>query len=426
MRADKPAAFLLLAVSIVLWPVLHLMSQATVDGSTKSAASMVSIKGRQDYVGDARCVSCHQVKSLSYLHTAHHLTSQLPDQHSILGSFVDGSNVLKISDPAPVIGDPGVSYKMEKRADGFYVTAITGFTGQLQTRSERIDIVIGAGVRGQSYLYWHGDALYELPVSYWTDGQQWINSPGYRNGPPVFDRPASPRCLECHVAYAQQLSPGPEVNRFNKATLVPGVGCETCHGPGARHVALHESHSKAATDEAILNPAHFSRDRQVDLCALCHNGVGQAAVGEAFSYRPGEPLDHYLQMELGDSDLHPDVHANQVGLLKRSRCYQSSVNMSCSTCHDVHASERAPAFYAARCLTCHRIQSCGMEKKLGMKIADKCIDCHMPVEQTNAIVSETADRVIRTKMRTHWIKVYPSDSGNDHGPNAAGSNVLRR
>jgi hypothetical protein len=90
--------------------------------------------------------------------------------------------VLKISDPAAVIGDPEVSDKMEKRADGFYVTAITGFTGQMQTRSERIDIVIGAGVRGQSYLYWRGDALFELPVSYWTDGQQWINSPGYRKG----------------------------------------------------------------------------------------------------------------------------------------------------------------------------------------------------------------------------------------------------
>jgi hypothetical protein len=141
MRADRSGSFLLLAVSDILWPVLHLMSQASGDGSTRSAASAVSIEGRQGYVGDARCVSCHQVKSLSYLHTAHHLTSQLPDQHSILGSFADGRNVLKISDPAPVIGDPGVSYKMEKRADGFYVTAITGFTGQLQTRSERIDIV---------------------------------------------------------------------------------------------------------------------------------------------------------------------------------------------------------------------------------------------------------------------------------------------
>jgi hypothetical protein len=49
-----------------------------------------------------------------------------------------------------------------------------------------------------------------------------------------------------------------------------------------------------------------------------------------------------------------------------------------------------------------------MEKKMGPKIAENCIDCHMPVEQTNAIVSETADKIIRTTMRTHWIKVYPA------------------
>jgi hypothetical protein len=409
---DKSAAVLLLGAAGLFWPLPQLMSQATADSSTKMVAPTAGVEGWQGYVGDdARCTSCHQEQGLSYLHTVHHLTSQLPDEHSIPGSFAEEHNVLKITDPAPVIGDPGVSYKMEKRADGFYVTAVTGFTGQMQRRSERIGIVIGAPVRGQSYLYWRGDALYELPVSYWADGQQWINSPGYRNGAPEFDRPASPRCLECHVAYAQQLSPGPDVNRFSKAGLVLGIGCETCHGPGARHVALHESHSGAMADEAILNPAHFSRDRQVDLCALCHSGVRQAADGEAFSYKPGEPLDHYLKMDKADRDLHPDVHANQVGLLKRSRCYQGSPNMSCSTCHDVHAPERAPASYAARCLSCHRIESCGAERKIGADIANRCIDCHMPLEQTDAIVSETADRVIRTKMRTHWIKVYPSVDG---------------
>ena len=47
-----------------------------------------------------------------------------------------------------------------------------------------------------------------------------------------------------------------------------------------------------------------------------------------------------------------------------------------------------------------------MSKTMGHKIADKCIDCHMPVESTNAIVSETAGQVIRPKMRNHWIKVY--------------------
>jgi hypothetical protein len=35
-----------------------------------------------------------------------------------------------------------------------------------------------------------------------------------------------------------------------------------------------------------------------------------------------------------------------------------------------------------------------------------CIDCHMPVEPTNVIASETAGQIIRAKMRNHWIKIY--------------------
>ena len=47
-----------------------------------------------------------------------------------------------------------------------------------------------------------------------------------------------------------------------------------------------------------------------------------------------------------------------------------------------------------------------MSKTMGRKIADNCIDCHMRVEPTNAIASETAGAVIRPKMRNHWIKIY--------------------
>jgi hypothetical protein len=366
---------------------------------------------RPGYAGDAACLACHRDQATTYALTAHHLTSSLPDDSSILGSFRDPSNILTIADPAPAIDDPGLFYKMEKKGDGFYISAVTGFTGHFQTQTERIGVVIGSGVRGQSYLYWHGDQLFELPVSYWSDGKQWINSPGYRNGPPNFSRPASPRCLECHAGYIRALSPDPAANRYDQASLVTGISCEICHGPGAKHVAAERQASASPgappASANILNPAKFSRDRQVDMCGLCHDGAQEEETAPAFSYLPGEPLDKYLRPNPADSALHPDVHADQVGLLKRSRCYLSSPNLTCSTCHQIHAPEQPAASYSSRCLTCHQVESCGMAKTMGRGIAKNCIDCHMPVEQTNAIVSETADKVIRTTMRTHWIKVYP-------------------
>ena len=399
--------FLLACLPWILLSCLH--TSAVVLAGSKGVDSPQRSSLRPGYTGDQSCVSCHAPQSLSYVHTAHHFTSQLPDAMSVLGSTAQGSNLLKIADPAPIIGDPGVSYRMEKQGSSYFMTALTGFEGQMQQRREQIGVVIGSGVRGQSYLYWKGDQLFELPVSYWSDGHQWINSPGYRNGPPNFDRPASPRCLECHVGFIQALAPDPASNRYNAGSLTAGVSCEVCHGPGAQHAAAHAgggSKTSPGAGEMILNPAHFSRDRQVDLCALCHNGAGQRQIAPAFTYVPGTPLNRYLAESTEAEDLHPDVHANQVGLLKRSRCYLSSPNMTCSTCHEVHSPERGAASYSSRCLTCHSVESCGVEKKLGPSIAANCIDCHMPVQQTQAIVSQTADKVIRTSMRTHWIKVY--------------------
>jgi hypothetical protein len=362
------------------------------------------------YAGDAACLSCHREPSNSYLHTAHHLTSQPASKDSILGSFHDGSNVLMIADPKTAGDNPGLYFKLEARENGFFQTAVAGWPGQLQTRSERMEVVIGSGVRGQSYLYWHGDRLFELPVSYWSDGARWINSPGYKDGTMSFTRAVTPRCLECHATLIEARSPDPLTNEYNKASLTLGIFCERCHGPGANHIALHQAKGTAAATPAgdtILNPAKFSRDRQVDLCALCHNGIRSEELVPAFTYLPGKALDTYLHPAEGEKAAHPDVHGNQVGLLQRSRCYLSSPKMSCSTCHDVHQTERPAAAYSDRCLTCHQVESCGMAKTMGRKIAENCIDCHMPVEPTNAIASTTAGQVIRPKMRNHWIRIYP-------------------
>jgi Cytochrome c554 and c-prime len=356
-------------------------------------------------VENSACLSCHE--RAAYLHTAHFLTSQPPGKDSILGSFHEGANVLMIADPAKAADDPGLYFKMEAKPDGFFQTAFAGWPGQLQSKSGEIDVVIGSGVRGQSYLSWKGDHLLELPVSYWSEGNRWINSPGYQDGTMNFSRAVIPRCMECHATFIQAKSPDPLGNIYDPASLITGISCERCHGPGAQHIALEQAKNPKGA-EAILNPAKWTRDRQVDLCALCHNGIRTDEMVPAFSYVPGQALEKYLRPNEGAVAEHPDVHGNQVGLLQKSRCYLSSPKMSCSTCHDVHRPERTAADYSGRCLTCHEVKSCGMAKTMGIKIAQNCIDCHMPVETTNAIASVTAGDKIQPRMRNHWIKIYPT------------------
>jgi hypothetical protein len=363
--------------------------------------------GRSGYSGDAACAGCHRKEASTYLHTAHHLTSQTPDAHSILGSFGSGPNRLKIAGPGVDDSDARLYFLMEARADGFYETAVAESGTRKLIRSERIDIVVGSGVRGQTYLYWHGNQLYELPASYWSDGHRWINSPGYEDGTANFGRRADPRCLECHASYIRAMSTDPQTNLYDKDSLALGISCETCHGPGAQHVALETAaRGNPAPEAAILNPSTFSRERRMDLCALCHNGTQRVELQPAFSYMPGKPVDDFFGPAPDAAPKQLDVHGNQVGLIKLSRCYISSPSMTCSTCHDVHARERTAASYSDRCLLCHRWQACGEARKMGSHIAANCIDCHMPMQETEAIVSVTAGKVLRTSIRNHRIAIY--------------------
>lgn len=360
---------------------------------------------RSDYVGDMSCQKCHKDVGQHYEHTPHHLTSQLPTSSSVLGSFQNGANSLVIVDPAQS-AEPGLQFHMESKKDGLFEVAQSGWGSNVYQRSERVDLVTGSGVRGQTYLYWQGDRLFELPVSYWSDGHRWINSPGYVDGTAEFSRPVNPACLECHATYIRALSTDPATNRYDRKSLVPGISCESCHGPGANHVRQELRRATKGQESLILNPAKFSRDLQVDLCAECHNGIQREALKPAFSYMPGRPLSEYFKPLPSPDVEHPDVHGNQVGLLQRSKCYRSSKQMSCSTCHDVHATGQSLESYSLKCLSCHQWESCGMSKKLGHDIMNKCIDCHMPIEETNVIVSQTGGQVVHAKMRNHWIKVY--------------------
>ena len=94
-------------------------------------------------------------------------------------------------------------------------------------------------------------------------------------------------------------------------------------------------------------------ERQIEVCAQCRGGVGDL-VAPAFSFRPGEQLSLYIKLQSPDPYARIDVHGNQVALLENSRCFQASTDMTCSTCHDVHAAEQPVPSYSDRCITCHQ------------------------------------------------------------------------
>jgi Cytochrome c554 and c-prime len=367
-----------------------------------SVSSIVAFKqpATAAFLGDEACRSCHRQKITTYHKTAHYLTSQMAEKNSVVGTFNDGANVLKTS-------NPNLFFRMDSNQKGLFETAMWGTPPKTWSRTERLDLVIGSGGKGQSYLFWDEDELFELPVGYSSVLRQWINNPGYKDGSANFERRVIPRCLECHATYFKAIEPVPSGNRYDRTDFVLGISCERCHGPGREHVARVGSHPVAGSDLAIVNPAKLSQARQFEVCSQCHGGQGVRELVPAFSYVPGQPLANYIDLGPVDSNAVPEVHGTQVVLLEKSRCFQASSNMSCATCHDVHQPESDLTKFSEKCLSCHKAEKCGEYQKLGANIASNCIDCHMPNQESKVLFVDVQGKRVSPKIRSHWIKAYP-------------------
>ena len=354
-------------------------------------------------VGDSTCLSC-QADKARYEGTANRRTSSHPSRASIGVEFSGPRSVLRTPNPA-------VHFRMSADSTGYHQTAVMGTGADTTTRTERVGYVIWSNRRGQSYLYWRGDSLYQLPVSYWTSLSTWINSPGpgYADGRVNFNRGVAPRCLECHGTWIEAKPDFDVVNRYDSTGAMLGITCERCHGAGREHVARERSMLRVARGSAIVNPARLPRERLMETCAQCHGGLGSPKVA-SFSYVAGIRLDDYVALTTPPPNAPVDVHGNQVALLERSRCYQAS-QMTCLTCHDVHVTQRDTKQLSGRCRTCHQEQSCKLFPVQGHALAGRCVDCHMPVQASNVIVSALEGTQQREMVRSHWIRVYRDSTG---------------
>jgi hypothetical protein len=354
-------------------------------------------------MGDSTCISCHRDKA-SYEGTAHRLTSHRPSRAGIGGDFAGPRSVLHTPNAA-------VHFRMSADSTGFYQTAVTGNGKDTSMRTERFAYVIGSNRKGQSFLYWRGDSLFQLPISYWKSLDTWINSPGpgYADGRVNFNRGVAPRCFECHASWIEAKPDLDVVNRYDSTGMILGITCERCHAAGREHVARERSMLRAVRGPAIVNPARLTREQQMEACAQCHGGLGTPRI-PSFSYVAGNRLEDFVTLTQPPPNAPVDVHGNQVALLQRSRCYQAS-QMTCLTCHDVHVTQRDTKQLSGRCLTCHQEQSCKLFPVQGHALAGRCVDCHMPLQSSNVIVSALEGTQQQVKVRSHWIHAYRDSMG---------------
>jgi hypothetical protein len=400
----KRAAFIVLLLAIGVFVSIRCMNN---DSSQKSQNNN-TLAHKDDFklfAGSATCMTCHKDIYEKHLKTAHFLTSTPAFEKYIKGSFEPGKNTFAFNEFVKVV--------MEKRDSGlFQVEYVRG----VEKRAKRFDMSIGSGTMGQSFLYWMHDQLFQMPITYFTAANTWSNSPGFPNNV-YFNRPITSRCLECHSTYAKTISlGGEEPEKFDRQQMILGVDCEKCHGPALEHVTFQSQHPAEKTAKYIINPAKLTRVQSLELCALCHGGRMQKTKA-SFEFTAGDKLsDFFLVDTMPPDPQNIDVHANQYGLLRASKCFRMTTTLTCNTCHNTHENERGKiSVFSQRCMTCHNQEHgtfCKIDSLPIATIKKNCIDCHMPLKSSRniAVMLPGATTVTAALIRSHYISVYPDET----------------
>jgi hypothetical protein len=278
----------------------------------------------------------------------------------------------------------------------------------IETTVAPFDVVIGSGRNGQTYLSWSDNQLLQLPVSYYTPARQWCNSPGFPNYF-FFGRVVTPNCMECHSTYTKVISH--ETSEYDKTSVIYGITCQRCHPGATEHAAFQLAHPTEKESKFAVNAAHLSRQLRMDACALCHSGL-RTALEPAFSYQVGDELDKYSTgspvSQQGDT---LDVHGNQYGLLTASKCYIKSIDMDCSTCHNVHRNEfQATRIFSTKCMSCHTgagHKECTVKTNNNIVLGNDCISCHMPVQASKKIRLnvKSGEQLLPDFLHSHFISI---------------------
>ncbi len=265
---------------------------------------------------------------------------------------------------------PHARMLVDAARDPFAVLA-TDFHGGIPFGREDIAYTVGSHWI-QKYLTRIDGVLYVLP-KYWNISDRKWEPYSIWNWR---EQPYNVYCDGCHAVGFD-----PETQSF----FEPGVGCESCHGPGQKHVDTGGRLSE------IVNPANLPPDRAVMVCMACHtDGRDRATEKYPFpvGYKPGDDLADYFTDFFMPKPKSNRWYWGTVDFRERNRMwyfFQSkfySSTRACEVCgFDRGISQKAERYMSRTeyCGTCHKFRfekftahSGHPPEKVG------CADCHVP------------------------------------------------
>ncbi|MBB3166184.1 putative CXXCH cytochrome family protein [Rhizobium laguerreae] len=324
------------------------------------------------------CASCHADQAAAFSKSHHAKAMALADDETVRGDFDnsrfehdgvvttftrrDGRFFVNTEDADGGEGEFEVKYTFAYEPLQQYLVEIGG--GRLQA----LDIAWDTARR---QWFWLGDGTPAKPGStyHWT-------GPFYR-----WNR----TCIDCHSTDPQAKFQ-PQTNEYKSTYVATSIGCQSCHGPGAKHVASARSGNASSSMPNTSLP-------KVDagICFACHARRTRLLDG----YQPGKPFLDYFSPALLRPDLYfPDGQildeVFEYGSFQQSKMARAGV--TCLDCHRPHdAGLKAEG--NALCTQCHaetRPERFTDQDPSGLfdtpahtphqagSTGAQCVNCHMP------------------------------------------------
>ncbi len=244
---------------------------------------------------------------------------------------------------------------------------------------------LGSGRRGRTWLFEREGYWYEIPINWYAKKHIWDMTPNFLDTREMpLTLPVDPGCLHCHASNVKESLPDARNHFAGPPFPRGGITCESCHGDPSEHLAQNGK-------GPILNPAKLDAVRRDSVCLECHleGEVAVVKLGRKMgAFQPGDNLfDDAVYFENGRRAGPGGRATSQWESLLESACKRASGDrLTCTTCHDPHASVAADdrvSYYRSRCLGCHAGLRSGHHEQ-----DPDCTSCHMPREETEDIAHE--------------------------------------